>query len=331
MTNTTSRTPILDQVLAIRNLLALSDHELEEITNIQQEKEEAMNLVFETERERKTLEDAYNLDITSTAKQYRDHYKLRKELQSSLFTQYDIDHKYRCQFKHKLTIQEALKEIADATDEPQDRMRFNQFTHSLYMRIGKITGLWHTPCGRCLLDADMGDKEEQATTTSSTTTPMNTTSTPTPTPTPFDDEPHLYRLVSKLIGELSPEAFNESYDKVTRLSRYMYPYYYDVDHYLNNAIINQNEKYPKDEISPHLEWTDAFLTIDLFSEAITFAWVLYHLKDLTYCQYTHEDFQKYFNAAFNHLRWNRDKTFNLSQYIKENLKGDPSNCVEMKL
>lgn len=154
----TSRTPILDQVLAIRNLLALNDHELEEIINVQQEKTEAMNLSFETERERKALEDSYTLDMDLTMKQYCNHYNLRKELQSELFKQYDIDMKYRCQFKHKLTIQEALKEIADATKSPEDRSRFQVFTKDLYIWIWQITGLWHTPCGRCLLDAEQEEK-----------------------------------------------------------------------------------------------------------------------------------------------------------------------------
>lgn len=139
MVENTSRTPILDQVLAIRNLLALNDHELEELINLQQEKTEAMNLTYESERERQIVEDSYTLDIGSTFSQYRDHYHLRKELQRSLFDAYDIDHSYWCQFKHRLTVQEALKEIADATNDQADWYRFNTFTQDLYLRIGRIT------------------------------------------------------------------------------------------------------------------------------------------------------------------------------------------------
>lgn len=59
----TSRTPILDQILAIRNLLALNDHELEQIINLQQEKTEALNLTYESPTERQIIEDSYTIDI----------------------------------------------------------------------------------------------------------------------------------------------------------------------------------------------------------------------------------------------------------------------------
>lgn len=156
----TSRTPILDQCLAIRNLLALSDHELEEIINLQQEELEGLHLPNLTEEEYKDLKDSYTSEISATLLSYRDNYNLRKELQMALFKQYNIDMKYWCQFKHKLTIQEALKEVADATNDQEDWSRFDTFTQSLYVRIGKITGLWHTPCGRCLLDATLDPKNK---------------------------------------------------------------------------------------------------------------------------------------------------------------------------
>lgn len=162
----TSRTPILDQVLAIRNLLALSDHELEELINLQQEKTESSSLTYESERERQIVEDSYDLDIDATMNQYRDHYHLRKELQRALFDAYDVDHKYWCQFKHRLTVQEALKEIADATNNQDDWYRFSTFTQDLYLRIGKITGLGHTPCGRCLLDAEVARSDTSPSKTS---------------------------------------------------------------------------------------------------------------------------------------------------------------------
>lgn len=141
MVTNTSRTPILDQCLAIRNLLALNDHELEQTVNLLQEKEEALSVVFKSERDHQIVEDSYTNDLDSTAKQYLDHYLLRKELQRSLFDSYNIDPTYWCQFKHRLTVQEALKEIADATQSSEDRFRFNSFTQDLYLWIGKITGL----------------------------------------------------------------------------------------------------------------------------------------------------------------------------------------------
>lgn len=59
----TSRTPILDQILAIRNLLAVNDHQLEEMINIQQEKLEALRIPDLTEEEIKALEDSYTTEI----------------------------------------------------------------------------------------------------------------------------------------------------------------------------------------------------------------------------------------------------------------------------
>ena len=159
----TSRTPLLDQLLAIRNLLALGDHELEQIVNIKQEQIEGSKLSSEDAvLSPDQLSDSYERDIAKTVLQYYDHYTLRKELQRALFDSYDIDLSYRCQFKHRLTIHEALKEIADATNSQADRERYYLFTNDLYLWIWEITGLWHTPCGRCLLDAETGTPEKQA-------------------------------------------------------------------------------------------------------------------------------------------------------------------------
>lgn len=144
----TSRTPLLDQLLAIRNLLALNDHELEQIVNLRQEQQEGASLSVPTTQDTLTptldadaLYDSYTKDINATIKQYNDHYQLRKELQRVLFDSYDIDLSYRCQFKHRLTVHEALKEIADATSSPEDRERYYLFTNDLYLWLGEITGL----------------------------------------------------------------------------------------------------------------------------------------------------------------------------------------------
>lgn len=157
----TSRTPLLDQLLAIRNLLALNDHELEQIVNLNQEKSEAASLTPVSTQDTNTpaldqnaFMSSYDQDIAKTVLQYHDHYQLRKELQRSLFDQYSIDLQYWCQFKHRLTVHEALKEIADATNRSEDRERYYLFTNDLYLWIWEITGLGHTPCGRCLLDAE---------------------------------------------------------------------------------------------------------------------------------------------------------------------------------
>lgn len=138
----TSRTPLLDQLLAIRNLLALNDHELEQIVNLRQEQSEAAGLTSlhpqDTHAQTLSAEalfDSYTKDINATVSQYHDHYALRKELQRSLFDQYSIDLSYRCQFKHRLTVHEALKEIADATNRSDDRERYYLFTNDLYLWI----------------------------------------------------------------------------------------------------------------------------------------------------------------------------------------------------
>ena len=138
----TSRTPLLDQLLAIRNLLALNDHELEQIVNLNQEKSEAASLtpVSAQDVNTPTLDQnafmsSYDQDIAKTVLQYHDHYALRKELQRALFDSYNIDLSYRCQFKHRLTVHEALKEIADATNTQADWDRYRLFTKDLYLRI----------------------------------------------------------------------------------------------------------------------------------------------------------------------------------------------------
>lgn len=164
----TSRTPLLDQLLAIRNLLALNDHELEQIVNLKQEQAESEGLAPSSSSvslSADQLYDSYTKDINATIRQYNDHYQLRKELQRSLFDAYHIDLEYWCQFKHRLTVHEALKEIADATSDSADWDRYRLFTKDLYLRIWEITGLWHTPCGRCLLDAET-DSEKKKTTDS---------------------------------------------------------------------------------------------------------------------------------------------------------------------
>ena len=132
----TSRTPLLDQLLAIRNLLALNDHELEQIINLKQEQIEGSRIAAEGDPvSPDALSDSYSQDIAKTVLQYHDHYQLRKELQRSLFTSYNIDLSYRCQFKHRLTVHEALKEIADATNNQADRDRYYLFTKDLYLWI----------------------------------------------------------------------------------------------------------------------------------------------------------------------------------------------------
>lgn len=132
----TSRTPLLDQLLAIRNLLALGDHELEQMVNLKEEQNAASRIAAEGDPiSPDALCDSYTRDIGRTAVQYHDHYALRKELQRSLFDQYHIDLSYRCQFKHRLTVHEALKEIADATNRSDDRERYYLFTNDLYLWI----------------------------------------------------------------------------------------------------------------------------------------------------------------------------------------------------
>ena len=174
----TSRTPLLDQLLAIRNLLALNDHELEQIVNLRQEQQEGASLSVPTTQDTLTptldadaLYDSYTKDINATIRQYNDHYQLRKELQRALFDSYDIDLSYRCQFKHRLTVHEALKEIADATSSPEDRERYYLFTKDLYLWLGEITGLGHTPCGRCLLDAEQSEPTKETPSTSTVSSP----------------------------------------------------------------------------------------------------------------------------------------------------------------
>ena len=132
----TSRTPLLDQLLAIRNLLALNDHELEQIVNLEQEQIEGLKLTAEGDPlPADALSASYEADIAKTVVQYHDHYTLRKELQRALFDQYHIDLSYRCQFKHRLTVHEALKEIADATGSSDDWGRYRLFTKDLYLWI----------------------------------------------------------------------------------------------------------------------------------------------------------------------------------------------------
>ena len=206
----TSRTPLLDQLLAIRNLLALGDHELEQIVNLKQEQIEASRITAEGDPlPADALFDSYSQDIAKTVLQYHDHYALRKELQRSLFDQYSIDLSYRCQFKHRLTVHEALKEIADATNRPDDRDRYRLFTKDLYLWIWEITGLWHTPCGRCLLDAEINDSglpEDVPTSTPSVSSPNKT---PTDSQVSSEEpEKDLWEILHSLFSDLKkkPES-----------------------------------------------------------------------------------------------------------------------------
>lgn len=205
----TSRTPLLDQLLAIRNLLALNDHELEQMVNLKEEQNAASRIAAEGDPiSPDALCDSYTRDIGRTAVQYHEHYTLRKELQRSLFDSYNIDLSYRCQFKHRLTVHEALKEIADATNSPSDRERYYLFTNDLYLWIWEITGLWHTPCGRCLLDAETGTPEKQT-----ETSPADSTVNSIPTGPAPDSEKDLWEILHSVFSELSKKP--ESSDSVS--------------------------------------------------------------------------------------------------------------------
>lgn len=220
----TSRTPLLDQLLAIRNLLALNDHELEQIVNLRQEQQEGASLSVPTTQDTLTptldadaLYDSYTKDINATIRQYNDHYQLRKELQRSLFTSYNIDLSYRCQFKHRLTVHEALKEIADATNSQADRERYYLFTNDLYLWIWEITGLWHTPCGRCLLDAESSPSTPQEggvwpSKESSEKNPTTSTVNSIPTGPAPDSEKDLWEILHSIFSDLSKKP--ESTDPV---------------------------------------------------------------------------------------------------------------------
>ena len=204
----TSRTPLLDQLLAIRNLLALGDHELEQIVNLKQEQIEASKITAERDPiSPDSLHSSYDVDIAKTVLQYHDHYALRKELQRSLFDQYSIDLSYRCQFKHRLTVHEALKEIADSTNRSDDRDRYRLFTKDLYLWIWEITGLGHTPCGRCLLDAETSDsaKSEDAPTSKE---PADKPSNPSvsSTPTGPAHEKDLWEILHSIFSDLKKPA-----------------------------------------------------------------------------------------------------------------------------
>lgn len=310
MTTNTSRTPILDQCLAIRNLLALSDHELEQIINLKQEKEESLHLPDLSSEEREALSAQYDNDIQETHLQYESHYTLRKQLQSSLFTQYDIDLSYRCQFKHKLTIQESLKEIADATQDPQDRSRFHAFTKDLYLRIGKITGLWHTPCGRCLLDAETKEDGELERDSESE---RDSEITPA---SPVEDFASRKESVLRLARTLLWSEQNIILSDVTfylHMNMSMYPFqgFNTISYYIEKAIENQNELHPN---SP-LTLTDPSDNdqANLFEEAIRFAYVY------TFYWLRHADnkiYERYFMDAFDHLRRRStdSSSFDISKY-----------------
>lgn len=139
--NMSSRTPMLDQCLAMRNLLALNDHQLERLVNLDQEYVEATDLPGLSYEEFSSISESYNSDIQHALDSYTQTYNLRKSLQSDFFKKYNIDLTHRCEFKHSLTIHEALKEIYDATKDPNDYQRYINFTHNFYLRLGKITGL----------------------------------------------------------------------------------------------------------------------------------------------------------------------------------------------
>lgn len=211
----TSRTPLLDQLLAIRNLLALNDHELEQIVNLEQEQMEGLKIAAEGDPiSPEALASSYEADIAKTVVQYHDHYVLRKELQRALFDQYSIDLSYRCQFKHRLTVHEALKEIADATNRSDDRDRYRLFTKDLYLWIWEITGLWHTPCGRCLLDAETDAEKKEP-----EDVPTSTPSVSSPKKKPADsqvnsEEPEkdLWEILHSLFSDLKKKP--ESSDSV---------------------------------------------------------------------------------------------------------------------
>lgn len=203
----TSRTPLLDQLLAIRNLLALNDHELEQVVNLNQEKSEAASLTPVSAQDtntptldQNTFMSSYDQDIAKTVLQYHDHYQLRKELQRALFDQYSIDLSYWCQFKHRLTVHEALKEIADATNRSDDWERYRLFTKDLYLWIWEITGLWHTPCGRCLLDAEMD--AEKKTSAPSVSSPADTSPSASNVNSE-EPEKDLWEILHGIFSELS--------------------------------------------------------------------------------------------------------------------------------
>lgn len=218
----TSRTPLLDQLLAIRNLLALGDHELEQIVNLRQEQIEGSQLTAEGDSlPADALFDSYDQDVAKTVLQYHDHYALRKKLQRSLFDQYHIDLSYWCQFKHRLTVHEALKEIADATNRSEDRERYYLFTNDLYLWIWEITGLWHTPCGRCLLDAEVNDSAKaedvpppKKPAEPSVSSPKKKPSAPSVNSIPTWPEPEkdLWEILHSISSELSKKS--ESSDPV---------------------------------------------------------------------------------------------------------------------
>lgn len=201
----TSRTPLLDQLLAIRNLLALGDHELEQIVNLRQEQAESEGLApskSSVSLSAEALYDSYTKDINATIRQYADHYALRKELQRSVFDAYNIDLEYRCQFKHRLTVHEALKEIADATSSPEDRERYRLFTKDLYLWIWEITGLGHTPCGRCLLDAET-EKPAAPSVSSPKKNPSASNVNSTPTGPAPASKKTLWEVLDSIFADLS--------------------------------------------------------------------------------------------------------------------------------
>lgn len=231
----TSRTPLLDQLLAIRNLLALGDHELEQIVNLRQEQAESEGLApskSSVSLSAEALYDSYTKDINATIRQYTDHYALRKELQRSVFDAYNIDLEYRCQFKHRLTVHEALKEIADATGSQADWDRYFLFTKDLYLRIWEITGLGHTPCGRCLLDAEVTQSPEtaKAAETSSTSNvnsePAKKPKAPSiPTGLAPDHGQDLWKILDSIFSELKTPSALKLRDLNEHLSKFLCAYF----------------------------------------------------------------------------------------------------------
>lgn len=144
-----SRTPIIDIIECIGELIATQSHLSELYTSTVHEidvnEKEEHNEVYLQEKQE---------ELARIKEEYVDTYRRRKKMMQILKDEYDANMDYRCLLKHSIGAWQYSKEIWDTDrNNIEYEMLYIQASEYMYSVLSHFLGVEIVKCWRCLLDA----------------------------------------------------------------------------------------------------------------------------------------------------------------------------------
>lgn len=144
-----SRTPIIDIVECIGELIAIQSHLSElyasTVHEIDVNEKEEHNEVYLQEKQE---------ELAKIKEEYQNTYRRRKKMMQILKDEYDANMDYRCLLKHSIGAWQYSKEIRDTDrNNIEYEILYIQASEYMYSVLSHFLWVEVVKCWRCLLDA----------------------------------------------------------------------------------------------------------------------------------------------------------------------------------